>query len=560
MELLWKRIYPWIKATVSHLDSTDSLLRQAVQMIAATYTADCALWITPEQGLDEVQVYATVGALRSVEETIALEDESVSSVELVWQHPLPFAVERKRLLKLPAWLEAQCQAPRLVQLETGELIIPVVNTVEPDASTSGSLQFVLMLHRPEQRAAPENLPHAIALASDAATQVIEQAIRGWSAEELESVAIVATQLGLAYSALYWRQQLELSRQRSALVGRIVHLLNSSLNPDEIVRRIVAELGQGLQCDRSILVDLRDNFVNVLAIWEQPDQALPPLHHHQTELWQNVIDLFLQGGASHLQVVHTEAEFDPLQLWLNHLGATTALMVPLSVQEEFFGVVCLLSYRWQRIYELDELQTVRQVANQAAIALTNAQHYQTLWHKQEALRLQNNSLQLEIIRDELTQLMNRRSLERELEQLSTKAVWAIQAPFSIIVCDIDYFKLVNDTHGHLIGDEVLQQLAQRLQQQLRRETPAYRYGGEEFVVILAETSLKKAIDVAERLRQAIRITPMETNVGNLEITASFGVTQQNSLHDQHAWDVLQRADKALYEAKRQGRDRVTALPS
>jgi diguanylate cyclase (GGDEF)-like protein len=106
--------------------------------------------------------------------------------------------------------------------------------------------------------------------------------------------------------------------------------------------------------------------------------------------------------------------------------------------------------------------------------------------------------------------------------------------------------------------VLHAVADRLQKQLRRKTHAYRYGGEEFVIILTETPLEKALDVAERLRQAVRSPAIPTTVGALEVTISFGVAQQNPLSDQNAWDILQRADRALYSAKRQGRDRVEAL--
>ncbi|MCY7283920.1 MAG: GGDEF domain-containing protein, partial [Cyanobacteria bacterium CAN_BIN43] len=196
--------------------------------------------------------------------------------------------------------------------------------------------------------------------------------------------------------------------------------------------------------------------------------------------------------------------------------------------------------------------------QAAIALTNAQHYQSLWHKKEILRLQNNSLRMEIMRDELTQLLNRRALGQELEQVSNSDIWAIQQPFTVIVCDIDHFKQINDTYGHLAGDEVLQALTQRLQNQLRPENPAYRYGGEEFVIILTETSLENAVEVAERLRQSFRSNPVQSKAGLIQFTASFGVAQQNPLLDCSAWDVLQRADAALYEAKRKGRDRVESL--
>jgi diguanylate cyclase (GGDEF)-like protein len=173
-------------------------------------------------------------------------------------------------------------------------------------------------------------------------------------------------------------------------------------------------------------------------------------------------------------------------------------------------------------------------------------------------VQNDSLQQKVLCDELTKLMNRRSLERELEQLSMAAVWTVQPPFSVIVCDIDYFKTVNDAHGHLVGDEVLIELSQRIEAQLRRGTPAYRYGGEEFVVLLTETPLDQAIDVAERLRRSIRSRSMVTQAGALEITASFGVAQQSPSSDRTAWDVMQRADKALYEAKRKGRDQVQSM--
>ncbi|NJN86614.1 MAG: GGDEF domain-containing protein [Leptolyngbyaceae cyanobacterium SL_7_1] len=172
-------------------------------------------------------------------------------------------------------------------------------------------------------------------------------------------------------------------------------------------------------------------------------------------------------------------------------------------------------------------------------------------------MQTKSPSTEIVRDELTQLLNRRSLERELDQLSTKAVWAVHPPFSVIICDIDYFKLVNDTHGHRIGDEVLQGLAQRLQRQLRRDTPLYRYGGEEFIVILTETELKEAVDVAERLRYVVCYEPISTSIGAIEVTVSFGVAQQNPDRDHQAWDVVRRAEQALHGAKRQGRDRVKA---
>jgi diguanylate cyclase (GGDEF)-like protein len=558
----WKEIYPWIKTALLNLESVDALLGQVVEKIAAIYDAECLLWAGLEFGIsDALRVYGTPETVNKYAANFAV-DQSLLALEVdLFLGERPTSIQSFIPRSLPAWLLDQQNVPQMIQLETGELLIPITsrgNAPEDPrgrSSVSNPLQFVLQLRR-----SIAGLPIDGSNFRPQNGTEVPGALRGWSSEEIESLEVVCSHVGLAYSALYWRQRLEQSRQQAALIARISRLLNSTLNPDEVVGRIVAELGYGLQCDRSILVDLRDDPVTILAVWDYPDCQLLPLEERQIYrvFWQNVIDMFMQGGASYLQMGAHDPEPDLLQDWMQSVGVLSVLLVPLFIQEEFFGAVVLLSYQQERAYLLDELQTIRQVADQAAIALTNAQNYQRLWHRQEMLRMQNDTLQQTVLRDELTQLMNRRSLERELEQLSMTATWTVQAPFSVIVCDIDYFKMVNDEHGHLVGDEVLIELAQRIQGQLRRGTPAYRYGGEEFVIILTDTPLDQAIDVAERLRRAVHSRLMPTQIGDLAITASFGVAQQSPAIDRSAWDVLQRADKSLYDAKRNGRNQVQAL--
>jgi diguanylate cyclase (GGDEF)-like protein len=588
----WREFYSQVKTAVLNLDSLDSLLQQTVEKISILYSAECLLWSGLELGIaDALRVFATADTAKRYAASLGFASPPLPLASA--SHSTETTILQFRPRSLPLWLLDQQNLPQRLQLESGELIIPVTNrgsffdTAAAGVTIANSLQFVLQLRRPVlskaenaaefaanvtgfdgepsgQRANPGDSAseHELLMLPPALkpSRSLPAPIQGWSSAELESLEIICSQLGLAYSALYWRQRLEQSRQQAALVGRVSRLLNSTLNPDEIVSRIVAELGTGLHCDRSILVDLRHDPAIVLAVWDQPGCEFGFLEQRQIRhsYWQNVIEMFMQGGTSYLQIGLNEASADPLQVWLQDIGAQSVLVVPLFIQEEFFGAVALLSYQRDRSYLIDELQTVRQVADQAAIALTNAQHYQRLWRRQEALRMQNNSLQRAILRDELTQLMNRRSLERELDQLSMGAIWTTHPPFCIIVCDIDYFKNINDAHGHLVGDEVLQEIAKRLQGQLRRGTSAYRYGGEEFVIILSDTPLQQAIDVSERLRRAIRSTPIPTKAQPLDVTASFGLAQQNLICDHSAWDVLQRADLALYEAKRQGRDRVHAL--
>jgi diguanylate cyclase (GGDEF)-like protein len=153
-------------------------------------------------------------------------------------------------------------------------------------------------------------------------------------------------------------------------------------------------------------------------------------------------------------------------------------------------------------------------------------------------------------DHLTGLANRRRFERQLEREVTRTL-RYGRPFCLLLLDIDNFKLVNDTYGHDAGDEVIRQLAKTLQAGTRGIDLATRIGGEEFAVILTETNFEVGSEVAERLRHAIQQDEILT-VGH--ITASFGIAEFPACA-QTGRDLLVAADAAMYEAKRQGRNRV-----
>jgi diguanylate cyclase (GGDEF)-like protein len=157
---------------------------------------------------------------------------------------------------------------------------------------------------------------------------------------------------------------------------------------------------------------------------------------------------------------------------------------------------------------------------------------------------------EAFTDHLTGLANRRRFERQLEREVSRTL-RYSRPFCLLLLDIDNFKEVNDTYGHDAGDEAIRRLTLTLQAGTRGIDLAARIGGEEFAVILPETEFEGGIDVAERLRVAIRETEIPT-VGH--ITASFGVSEF-PLCAATGRELVTLADAALYEAKRQGRDRV-----
>jgi two-component system, cell cycle response regulator len=154
-------------------------------------------------------------------------------------------------------------------------------------------------------------------------------------------------------------------------------------------------------------------------------------------------------------------------------------------------------------------------------------------------------------DHLTGLANRRRFERQLEREVARTL-RHGHPFCLLLVDIDHFKEVNDNYGHERGDDALRGVAKALQAGTRGIDLAARIGGEEFAILLTQTSLKSGLEVAERLRLAIK--DIQTP-GVRQIAASFGVAECPS-SAQTARELQLTADAALYQAKRQGRDRVT----
>ena len=160
-----------------------------------------------------------------------------------------------------------------------------------------------------------------------------------------------------------------------------------------------------------------------------------------------------------------------------------------------------------------------------------------------------------ITDALTGLSNRRYMETHLATLVEQAA-NCGKPIAVLVLDIDYFKSVNDSHGHDAGDDVLREFALRVRKSIRNIDLACRYGGEEFVIVMPETDMGVATMVAERLRRLIANEPFVIQQGRrqLDVTISIGIAALANPEDTAA-AILKRADQALYRAKRDGRNRV-----
>jgi diguanylate cyclase (GGDEF)-like protein len=157
-------------------------------------------------------------------------------------------------------------------------------------------------------------------------------------------------------------------------------------------------------------------------------------------------------------------------------------------------------------------------------------------------------------DGLTGLDNRRHLNERIEEMFQHAL-RLNEPFSLVMCDLDKFKSVNDTYGHQAGDEVLKQLARILKEEAREIDRVGRYGGEEFMLLLPGTVLDAAVTFAERVRKRIEANTFTFDGGTLRRTASFGVSGWPHPKIKESDTLVRTADDALYVAKETGRNCV-----
>jgi diguanylate cyclase (GGDEF)-like protein len=179
-------------------------------------------------------------------------------------------------------------------------------------------------------------------------------------------------------------------------------------------------------------------------------------------------------------------------------------------------------------------------------------------QERALRRANEEIKILSITDPLTGCSNRGCLNQRLPQEIQRAA-RYKRPLSIVMCDIDHFKKVNDTHGHQAGDMVLKEFSRRIKDSIRDNVDMLaRYGGEEFLVTLPETNLDGALNLADRLRRIVSDKKIDIGTKKIKITASFGVVgfDSNGAGSDITLDhLIKDADRYLYQAKNDGRNKV-----
>ncbi|HEV2299716.1 MAG TPA: diguanylate cyclase [Candidatus Acidoferrales bacterium] len=352
--------------------------------------------------------------------------------------------------------------------------------------------------------------------------------RAFDEGHLELMRVLASQAGIAFeNARLFAGEQKKSRHLT-LLNNISGRAIASLNPEEMLPKIAEELERGLTYDHIGIATL-DYSTKELLIQAEAGKRRDALGR-RIALGEGLIGQVARTGQ---MAIVREVTRDSLRLILP--SSVCAVALPVNYAEGLLGVFYVES-SVPCDFDEEEVQLLRTVADFFAGALHNALTFQ--------------KAQEQAITDGLTGVKTHRFL---MENLSSEWKRSTRAgrPFSLVLMDLDRFKFVNDFYGHLEGDVVLQRVGLILEQNCRRSDVVARYGGDEFVILMPETTVEQAQQIAGKLRGWVASDPL---LRDKNITASFGIATF-PIHGSTPQELIQVADSSMYLAKHQGGNAV-----
>jgi diguanylate cyclase (GGDEF)-like protein len=363
-------------------------------------------------------------------------------------------------------------------------------------------------------------------------------------DDLRLLTILGDQAAIALESA---RNLATARQLATELGRLHDMstaLSGSLDPRAVANLIAHHIGRAFEVDEA-----------AVSYWDRQTDDLLTLGYYPETARADLTERFALSAypqsrrvleAQVTELVDVEAiDADPEEVaLLRAQGLASMVMLPLVAKGQSIGLVELMS-RGRIVVDPQRLQLAGAMANEAAIALENARLYEDARERAD--------------HDQLTGFFNHRYLHERLGEEVVRAQ-RTKRSLAVLMADLDDFKLVNDTFGHLYGDRVLVHIAAVIRETLRHSDVAARYGGDEFAIILPETDADAAQRVAERIIEALRMRPFQAE-GRLPVPmlASIGIAVHP--HDgRTATDLIAAADQALYESKARGGGAVRAAPA
>ncbi len=353
-----------------------------------------------------------------------------------------------------------------------------------------------------------------------------------------------------------KAEAELQRVRQEAENRrhlvdIMHDVMGNLSTEEIFHMVARRLARALQLSHSSVILAKPGDVRgtVATAFEQPN-----LQNLEIELdrYPEVSAALEQKRPVLIQDLQTSPWYSRLrEQWARDgtkITVRSVIALPFTFEKTRTGVFLLRRTITQEPLAASDVEFADTVIKSAVNAIEQA-------HAIEQAKADNARLETLAHTDPLTHLLNRRALTIRLVA-ELERVRRYTSPLTMLMIDIDHFKQVNDTYGHLVGDEVLRGIAAILQRSVRTVDTLARYGGEEFVVVLPETEEEGAVTFAERIRERVEQYCAEAEqAGGARVTVSIGVASFPAPHVESVEDLFSRADAALYRAKERGRNTV-----
>lgn len=371
--------------------------------------------------------------------------------------------------------------------------------------------------------------------------IVDSTSAGNFTEEHQAfLGAVASLLGQAIFSSYMHTEHKLQHSRLAAMSVIEKEFFSNLTQKGIVGKIAELVPLALPCDR-LTISMKTeegNTARIVAAVGNDVEAFEKKTFSLKEkslvsvVYSRNIMLARNFSGEHGEVRYfsDEPEEESLQSFV---------AVPLGV-DDCRGVL-LVESRKRGVYDDSYRELLGRLGTSAGLAIEKM----LIFEKANALATH----------DGLTGLYNHRTFQQILADEITRAI-RYKEPVSLILCDIDFFKKINDTYGHPFGDVVLKGVSACLESSIRQDIDTVaRYGGEEFALILVKTDATGAAETAERIRAAISVAPFSSpSGGDVRVTMSFGIAEYRT-HARQLNELIAKADKALYRAKETGRNRV-----
>ena len=328
-------------------------------------------------------------------------------------------------------------------------------------------------------------------------------------------------------------------QEVAIFNDVAKALTSSLNLDSILQTIMDKMAEFFRPDTwSLLMvdEQKDELYFAIAVGD----AAETLKTVRLKVGEGIAGWVAKNGESLIVPdVYNDPRFSKRIDEMTKWKTRSIICVPLQSKHRVLGVIQLINCAMESFGE-QEMFFLHALCDYAAIAIDNARAVE--------------KIQELTITDDCTGLYNARHLYKTLEsEVYRSARFGYE--FSVIFMDLDHFKLVNDTYGHLVGSKLLQEIGFKVKSQLRLIDYAFRYGGDEFVILLPQTEKNSALVVARRLQEMMRRTYFLSDDGlNLNVRCSMGLaTYPEDAKSSH--EIIRQADEMMYMVKNSSRDNI-----